>query len=185
MGLHGTTILYPVGGRAPARERLERVAREILWAFEDLRMLAPGTSEGLEPDRDPAAVTHLTRADPDRGLALVHFGVDARLLRPALGELIFTTTRAERSGGLDTAGSEGSELLALPVLDVTVLSKPIRAVNATDGSPAFSSWAVIAFSFEAIRFDEQVHYLRREDHPLLEELGGVLNAGIGWTVVLH
>jgi hypothetical protein len=185
MGLYGTTILYPVGGRAPARDRLERVGREILWAFEDLQMLVQGTSEGLEPDRNPAAVTHLTRADPDSSLALVHFGVDARLLRPALGELIFTVTQAESSDGLDTPESKSSELLALPLLDVTVLSKPIRAVNATDGSPAFSSWAMIEFSFESLRFDEQVNYLRREDHPLLEELGGVLNADIGWTVVFH
>jgi hypothetical protein len=185
MGLYGTTVLYSVGGRAPARKRLESVGREILWVFEDLHMLVPGTSDGLEANRSPASITHLTRTDPDSSLALVHFGVDARLLRPALGELIFTMSQAEWSDGLDTPEFNSAELLAVPHLDVTVLSKRIRAFNPTDGSLACSSWAMIEFSFGSLQFDEQVNYLRQEDHPLLEELGAVLKAGVGWTVVFH
>jgi hypothetical protein len=185
MGLYGITILHAVGGRAPSAKRLETVGGDILRAFERRGLLLPGTSEGLEPDRDPASVTHLTRADPDDSLALVHFGVDAGRLRPALGDLIFTMTQAEWSDGLDFPDFNSTELLALPLLDVTVLSKRIRAVNGPDGSLACRSWAMIELSYEGIQFAEEVNYIRQEDHPLFGELGAVLKADVGWTVLVH
>lgn len=184
MGLYGITILYPVGGRAPAANRLEYVGRGILHAFEQVGLLLAGTSEDAEADRDPASVTHLTRADPDDSLALAHFGIDSRRLRPTLNDLIFTMTQAEWSDGV-VPDFNSTDLLALPILDVTVLSKPIQAVNGPDGSLACRSWAMIEFSYEDVRFHEEVHFIRQEEHPLFRELGAVLGAEVRWTVLVH
>ncbi len=185
MGLFGITILYPVGGRPPVAQRLETVGRDILRGFERLDVLVPGTSDNVKANRDPASISHLTRADPDASLSLVHFAVDATLLRPALGDLIFTMTQAEWADGLDFPDFNSPELLALPLLDVTVLSKRIRAINGPDGSLACRSWAMIEFSYEGIKFHEEVNYIRQEEHPLFGELGEVLNSDIGWTVLVH
>jgi hypothetical protein len=94
-------------------------------------------------------------------------------------------TQPEWSDGFDDPDFNSPELLALPILDVTILSKPIRAINGPDESLACSSWALIEFSFERIRFDEEVNYVRNEEHPLFGELGKVLKARVGWTVLVH
>lgn len=185
MGLYGTTILYAVGGRAPGVKRLEPIGRDVLRAFERVGLLVTGATEVAEVDRDPTWATHLTRADSDSLLTLAHFGVDARQLCLTLDELIFTQTQAEWAEGVDMPDFNSPEVLALPLLDVTVLSKRIPARNGPDNSIACRSWLMIEFSFEDIRFHEEVNFIRQEDHPLFAELAAVLNTEIGWTVVVH
>ena len=181
MGMYGTIVVYPVGGRAPAPDRLESVARQTLRAFERVGLLLEGTSETVIADREITSVTAFLEDDPPAGLTWVHLGVHPSDFRPALSDLVFTMS--EREWSLNP--NSGSELLALPFLDVTLLSTAIEPTEPSECTVVCRSWALIEFSYEDIRYHEEVHCIRQEGHPLFQELGKVLNAELEWTVYVH
>jgi len=109
----------------------------------------------------------------------VHVAVDpARLLTP-IGQLVYAVTVKEFWES-DTV--EQQDALAVPYLDVTVLSAEIPAVN-HDGSIACTAWAFVEFSYVDVRLSSEIHRIRDESHQILKDLESVFGTRVGWTVV--
>src|SRR5947209_7996227 len=58
MGIYGSVVIHPVGGRPPGRNRLELVARDIVRAFERAALLAPGTADATPASPETRVVGH-------------------------------------------------------------------------------------------------------------------------------
>jgi len=184
MGIYGSVVIHPVGGRAPGRKRREAVARDIVRAFERAALLPPGTADtALESPATDVVGCEKLPTDVEG----VRLGIGGWGFLPGITDLIFAWTWEEYLDGLDSEIPEGErpEQFVFPILDVVVYSKPIRATH-FDGDLAFRSWAVVEFSFEDIRVNlEEVHRIRDEEHPLFGELAATLRTEVAWTVVMY
>lgn len=184
MGMYGSVVIHPVGGRAPGQKRLDAVARDILRAFERAALLPPGTADAA-PASPATSVVGCEDLPP--GVAGVRLGVDGPTFLPGIADLTFAMTWAEYDDGLGLELPEGvtPDRFVFPILDVAVYSKLVRATH-PDGELACRSWAMIEFSFEDVRANlDEVHRIRDESHPLFRELAAALKSEVGWSVVLY
>lgn len=184
MGMYGSVVIHPIGGRAPGRKRREAVARDIVRAFERVALLPSGTADAA----------HASPATDLVGCKELPSGVEGVRLRiggwgflAGITDLIFAWTWSEYHEGLDLKIPEGEspEQFVFPILDVVVSSKSVRSTH-FDGELAFQSWAMVEFSFGDIRANlEEVHRIRNEEHPLFRELASILGTEVAWTVVIY
>ena len=184
MGIYGSVVIHPRGGRAPGRKRLEAVARDILRAFERVALLPSGTADAA---RASPATTVVGHEELPAGVTGVSLGVDGSSFLPGIADLIFAWTWAEYHDGLDLELPEGvtAEQFVFPILTVAVYSKAVRSTH-FDGDLACRSWAMIEFSFEDVRVNlDEVHRIRDEQHPLFRELAAALKTEVTWTVVMY
>lgn len=182
MGIYGSVVIFPIGGRAPGLKRLEAVGREIVEAFERANLLEPGTAINTPAEPETSVVGHEALPEDVTGVCLP---VDGRAFLPGIADLIYTRTWGEHYEGLDLDFPEGvnADHFVFPLMDVSVYSKSVRATH-FDGELACRSWAMIQFSFEDVRLNtDEVHYIRDEEHTLFDELAAALKRDVGWTAV--
>jgi hypothetical protein len=181
--MYASVVIHPLGGRAPGQKRLDAVVRNIVRSFERTVLLLPGTA-------DTAPVSPVTTVVGCREFPAdvtgVSLGVDGPAFLPGITDLICALTWAEYGDGLDLdfpTGVTGDQFV-FPILTVSVCSKAVRAIQ-PDGVLACKSWAMIEFSFEDARFNEELHRIRNEEHPLFHELAIALKTEMAWTVVMY
>jgi hypothetical protein len=164
---------------------LEAVAREVARAFERVGLLQPGTGTTAFADQELDVVGR-EKLTPRPGLACVNLRIDSAAILPGMSELVYTRTWAEHYEGLDGLTiPEGAspDKFVFPILDVSVYSKTVRATH-FDDTLACRSWAMIEFSYEDIRINEEVHRIRDWRHPLFRELRAVWRAEVDWVAVV-
>ena len=171
----GMTIL----SRPP--DQLEAMARGVLAAFERRGFLSAGIAEGATARHGHGASFTGIEFEPPPSLVWVHIPVDPTALLPAIGAIVFTLTQGEWWAGFQTP--ENPELLALPYLDVTLFSAPVKIRDGAIGKVICRTWAVIEFSYDDVRVSEEIHRIRNEADPLFEALGSILGSAMRWGIV--
>jgi hypothetical protein len=184
MGIYGSVVIHPIGGRPPSRDRLEPIARDIVRAFERAELLAAGTVDATPASPENRVVGH---EGLPAGVAGMNLAIDGRAFLPGITRLIYTRTWGEHYDGLNLDFPEGvtADQFVFPLLDVAVFTKAVRATH-FDGELACRGWAMVEFSFEDVRANlDEVHRIRDEEHLLFQELAMVLKTEVGWTVVVY
>lgn len=163
------------------RGYVEETARSILAAFEKVGFLREGTAKTVEADQEPTFATyHTLSEDLPASLEWVHLAVEPRDLLPALSDLIYTVSQGEWWG--DDAPPDAVELLAAPLLDITVFSLPVP-IRDYNGTRFCTTRAVVEFSYGEMRFSEETHLIKNNKHPLFAELEAMLGAPVIWTPI--
>ncbi|MFI5380120.1 MAG: hypothetical protein ACHRHE_12545 [Tepidisphaerales bacterium] len=181
MGLYGTIVLYPtVAAKAAAPAAQKKLGLAVIEAFVRHDLLRAGAVAELSADREPSPVTCEYLSDkPPKGLSWIHFAIAPEQLLPGIGSLVYTDTAR---GFLGEKDKKKRDLIAIPYVDVTVLSKPLE-FHDHDGAVVLGSNVLIEFSYADARLSPIIHTLRDPRHPLLEDLASVLGSKIAWGVV--
>jgi len=163
------------------RGYVEETARSILAAFEKVGLLREGTAKTVDADQERTFATyHTLSGDLPESFEWIHLAVEPRDLLPALSDLIYTVSQGEWWG--DDAPPDVVELLAAPLLDITVFSLPVP-IRDYNGTRFCTTRAVVEFSYGEMRFSEETHLIRDNKHPLFAELGATLGAPLIWTPI--
>jgi hypothetical protein len=157
------------------------MAREVLAAFERRGFLSAGIAEGATARHGHGASVRRIDFEPPPSLVWVHIPVDAKALLPAISAIVSTLTQGEWWAGFQTP--ENPELLALPYLDITLFSAPVKIRDGAIGRVICRTWAVIEFSYDDVRVSEEIHRIKNEADPLFEALGSILGSTVRWGIV--
>jgi len=182
MGLSGTIVIYPTSP-IPASSESERVASAsaILRAMAEAGLLNPTIADGLGVDDEPTFCTgeHL-EDDPPDGLECTHCAIDPALLKYAIGDLVYAEPA---SVWWEEKDPEKRDLIAIPYVDVSVLSQPMHFHDGSSGDLVFESNALLEFSYEDARLSPDIHQIRDEGHVLFSILKKSFGCAFGWGVV--
>jgi hypothetical protein len=178
----GRAVNNPAMNTAPrSPDQLEGIAREVLAAFERRGFLSGGTAERATASHGHGVSATGIEFEPPPSLVWVQIPVDPTALLPTISAIVYTSTQAEWWGDFQTPNS--AELLAVPYLDVTLFSAPVKIRDEVLAEVICRTWAVIEFSYLDARASEEIHRVRNEADPLFEALGSVLGSAIKWGVV--
>lgn len=163
------------------KREAEQVGRLVIAAFEKTGVLREGVAQAAVPDGESTFATfQALGTSPPETLEWVHFAIQPTDLLPDLREVVHTATQAQWwDDGVSVADPD---LLAVPLLDVTVITRPIPIVDSS-GERLCTTWAVIEFSYGDIVFSPQIHGIRNDNHPLFHELKAVWGVKADWTLV--
>lgn len=170
MGLNGTILVFPKAGIPPTAP--DMLARGAIVAFERHGLLLPDSVDSCEPPTrlnggiftEERAAGEL--APHEHSLYLLKEG----RLTPRMQEIVYV-------------GDIGFKVpIEVPNIEFSVLSKKLPIVDGYSGRTICTTWAVIAFSFGDSRYDEEIHRIRNDKHPVFSTLADWFGSPIGWDV---
>lgn len=172
MGLNGTILIFPQAGRPTTA--LDSIARQAIEAFEYHKLLLPETVNHCKSPK-PWVGTFADHIE-DGNLAsdeCVTLIVNPDRITPEMSDLVYL---------LDVDENGQPSPIELPYIEFSVATKALPIINGYDGETLCTTWAVVGFSYEDARYDEEIHRIRNEKHPIIEALSKVFSSPIGWTV---
>ena len=181
MGHYGSIVIFPTRSpRASTPAARAKVASGIVSALEDTGLLAPGST--LEHDPEPTFATSHVLTDEKgklRKLPWTHFAIEPELLTPAIGQLVYFDTA---KNFYDEKDRKKRDLIAVPMVDVCVFSKP-QAIDADlDGNLLCKTSVLLEFNYGDARLSDEIHRVRDKRHRFMRALSKVLGSEIKWGV---
>ena len=182
MGTTGSILLYPASSpKAITAGVQKKIVSAIVEVMSECGVLQSGAQGRLVYDKLPTVITAEYFGDnPAKGSQLTHVAIAPELLLPALDEVVYTDTAKSFWGEKD---KKKRDLIAVPFVDVSVLSKSRTFHDGTDGKPVAVTNVLIEFSYEDARLSPKIHKVKKPRHRLITALEKVLDSKINWCVV--
>jgi hypothetical protein len=171
MGLNGTILIFPKMGSPPASPDV--VGKCAIEAFEQHKLLLPDTASHCKPPKPWIGVFAEYREDGILAAAdySVHI-VQPERITPEMQKVVYL---------LDVDADGQPTPIQLPCVEFSVATKALPIIN-YDGQTLCTTWAVVAFSYEDVRYNEEIHRIRDEQHPIFAALSEVFSSPVGWAV---
>jgi hypothetical protein len=172
MGLCGTILVFPKAGSPPTAP--DPVARQAIAAFEKHGLLLPDTANHCET---PTRWNRGTFAEHRENGDLAADEHALYMLKPGritqqIQDIVHV---ADISFGLTSP-------IEVPTLEFSVTTKALPIINGYDGRTICTTWAVVAFSFGDTSYDEEIHRIRNDKHPIFDALSEVFSSPVAWDV---
>lgn len=172
MGLNGTILLFPTAGR-PAIDP-DAVAKRAIEAFEAENLLLPDTVVQCKVPKPwiGTFAEHKENARLAQGENAIYI-VEPDRIAPKMSELVYLVD-------VDADGQPSP--IELPYIEFSVTTKALPIINGYDGATLCTTWAIVGFSYEDVRYDEEIHRIRDGNHPIFNSLSKVFASPIGSAV---
>ncbi|MAT69957.1 MAG: hypothetical protein CMJ58_10595 [Planctomycetaceae bacterium] len=118
--------------------------------------------------------------EPPPGLQFSHYAIEPASLKPDIGDLVYAEPA---SVWWDEKEPQKRDLIAIPYLDVSVLSEALPFHDGSSGDLVFESNALIEFSYEDARLSPDIHQIRDGEHALFAALKNTFGCEFGWGVI--
>jgi hypothetical protein len=167
----------------PASSDNERAASALtfLRAMAEAQLLDSVELDEFILDEEPTFCTEELLEDnqpPD--LAYVHGAVDPQKLKPSIKSLVYAEPASVWWEEQDPAKRD---LIAIPYVDVSVLSEAMPFHDGASGELMFDSNALLEFSYEDAQLSPEIHQVRDEEHVLFSILKKSFGCEFGWSVI--
>lgn len=175
MGMHGNIILF--SDESIVKDSPEKTGRSIISLLEKYQLIKEGVASNAKPEEECSVTFEEYYEENVPSLTdYAYFYISPENLTGKMKALVYL---------LDENEDDSIEGIELPFIEITVMTNPQVVTDFVSGNSLGSARVAIEFSYADVRLNEEIHRIRDDKHPFIQELNNLLGSSISIGVVCY